>query len=59
MRDVNVREKERTMKKLLEANRALRDELKKESERYQALENKYKDILVKYKVLVAENSKNE
>lgn len=34
MRDVNVAEKERTMKKLLDANRALRDELKKESERY-------------------------
>ena len=58
MKDVNLAERDKTSKKLLEANRQLRDDLRKEVERYQALEGKYKDLLVKYNVLAKENAKN-
>ena len=58
MKDLNLAERDKTSKKLLEANRQLRDDLRKEVERYQALEGKYKDLLVKYNVLAKENAKN-
>ena len=58
MRDVNLDEKEKTVKKLIEANRQLREDLKKEADRYGLLEGKYKDILVKYNILAKENAKN-
>lgn len=59
MRDNKLGEREQTIKKLLEANRILREDQKKETERYTIIENKYKDILVKYKVLATENTKYE
>jgi len=58
MKDVNLDEKERTVKKLIDANRNLREDLKKESDRYSMLEGKYKDLLLKYNVLAKENAKN-
>lgn len=58
MKDVNLSEKDKTIKKLIEANRELREDLHRETDRYTLLENKYKDILVKYNVLAKENSKN-
>ena len=58
MKDVNLGEKDGTIKKLLDANRQLREDLKREEERYKLLEQKYKDILVKYNVLARENAKN-
>ena len=58
MKDVNVHEKDQTIKKILEANRQLREDLKRESERYSLLEGKYKDLLIKYNMLAKENAKN-
>ena len=58
MKDVNMSEKDKTIKKLIEANRELREDMHRETERYTLLENKYKDILVKYNVLAKENSKH-
>ncbi len=58
MKDVNVGEKDRTIKKLIDANRTLKEELDRESERFKILEDKYKDLLVKYNMLAKENAKN-
>lgn len=58
MRDLNMGEKDKTIKKLIESNRQLREDMRRESERYSLIENKYKDILVKYNVLAKENAKN-
>ena len=58
MKDVNMDEKERTIRKLIEANRQLREDLRRETERYGLIESKYKDLLVKYNVLAKENAKN-
>ncbi len=58
MKDVHVDEKDRTIKKLIEANRQLREDMKRETERYQLIESKYKDLLVKYNVLAKENARN-
>jgi hypothetical protein len=58
MKDVNLSEKEKTIKKLIEANRQLREDLRREAERYSLIEDKYKDLLVKYNVLAKENAKN-
>ena len=58
MKDVHMDEKERTIKKLIEANRQLREDLRRETERYGLIESKYKDLLVKYNVLAKENAKN-
>ena len=51
-------EKDKTVKKLIEANRQLREDMRKEVDRYSLLENKYKDLLVKYNMLAKENAKN-
>jgi len=58
MKDLNLAERDKTAKKLLEANRQLREDMRKEVERYQLLESKYKDLLVKYNMLAKENAKN-
>lgn len=41
MKDVNVGEKDKTIKKLVSANREMRDDLEREVERYRILEVKY------------------
>jgi hypothetical protein len=46
MKEVNLDERERTIKKLIEANKQLIANLKKETDRYTLLEEKYKDVLI-------------
>mmetsp|Transcript_5010 Transcript_5010/g.3651 ORF Transcript_5010/g.3651 Transcript_5010/m.3651 type:complete len:98 (+) Transcript_5010:1920-2213(+) len=58
MKDINVEEKDRTIKKLLESNKLLREDLAKEVERYSLLEKKYKELLVKYNVLCKDHAAN-
>lgn len=58
MKDVNIDSKDKNIKKLIEANKDLRDKLIAEVERYNLLESKYKDVLIKYNVLCKENDKN-
>ena len=48
MKEVNLDERERTIKKLIEANKHLRADLIKEIDRYTLLEDKYKDVLIQY-----------
>ena len=58
MKDVNIDSKDKNIKKLIEANKDLRDKLIAEVERYNFLESKYKDVLIKYNVMCKENDKN-
>ncbi len=51
MKEVNLDERERTIKKLIEANKQLRADLVKEIDRYTLLEEKYKDVLIQYQEL--------
>jgi hypothetical protein len=48
MKEVNLDERERTIKKLIDANKQLRADLVKEIDRYTLLEQKYKDLLIQY-----------
>ena len=57
MKDVNVGEKDKTIKTLIGANRQLKEELEKEMERFMVLENKHKELLVKFNMLAKENAK--
>ena len=52
-------EQERTMKKLIFANKQLREDLSREIERYNLLEEKFRDLLVKYNLTQKENEKNQ
>lgn len=54
---MNLEEKDKNVKKLLEANKDLREKLSNEVERYRLLEGKYKDLLVKYNVIAKEHAK--
>lgn len=57
MKDVSVGEKDATIRKLIGANRQLRDDLDREMERYGLLETKHKDLLGKFTALAKENAK--
>lgn len=59
MKEVNVDEKDRTIKKLIEANKQLREDLTREVDRYTLIEGKYRDMLSKYNIVAKENAKNE
>jgi len=59
MKEVNMDEQERTMKKLIMANKQLREDLSREIERYNLLEDKFRDLLVKYNLTQKENEKNQ
>lgn len=59
MKEVNMDEQERTMKKLIFANKQLRDDLSREIERYNLLEEKFRDLLVKYNLAQKQNEKNQ
>ena len=59
MKEVNLDERERTIKKLIEANKQLIANLKKETDRYTLLEEKYKDVLIQYQDLQKSNMRNE
>lgn len=58
MKEVNLDERERTIKKLIEANKQLREDLIREVDRYTLLEGKYKEMLSKYASVTQENAKN-
>ena len=47
------------MKKLIFANKQLREDLSREIERYNLLEQKFRDLLVKYNLTAKENEKNQ
>lgn len=51
VKDVNMGEKDQTIKKLHESYKIIKEDLRREGERYQLLEKKYKDLLIKYNVL--------
>lgn len=57
MKDVNLEEKDKNIRKMLEANKDLREKLSSEVERYKLLESKYKDLLIKYNVIAKEHAK--
>jgi hypothetical protein len=59
MKEINLDEKQRTIKKLIDANKQLREDMNKEQDRYYLLENKYKDTLIKFNISDQENAKNE
>lgn len=58
-RDVNLGEQDTTIKKLIFANKQLREDLQREIERYNLLQAKYTDLLVEHKVLDRVNEKNQ
>lgn len=59
MKEINLDEREKTIKKLIDANKQLREDMLRESDRYFVLEGKYKDVLVKLQQVSKENKKNE
>ena len=59
MKEVNNDEQEQTIRKLIFSNKQLREDMTREIERYNLLEGKFKDLLVKYNLLSKENSKNK
>ena len=59
MKEVNSEEQDRTLKKLILANKQLREDLSREIERYNLLEDKFRDLLVKYNLAQKENEKNQ
>lgn len=56
MKDIHLDDKDRNLKKMLEANRELREDLKRDAERYHLLEKKYKEVLIKYNHLAKETA---
>ena len=59
MKEVNLEERERTIKKLIEANKQLREDLGREVDRYILLEDRYKEVLLKLESISKENKRNE
>ena len=59
MKEVNSEEQEKTLKKLIFANKQLREDLSREIERYNLLEDKFRDLLVKYNLTQKENERNQ
>jgi len=59
MKEINLDEKQKTIKKLIDAHRNLQEDLHKEQDRYMLLEKKYKDVLVKFSISDQENARNE
>ncbi len=51
-------EKDRTIKKLIEANRTMKEELDREVERFVALEERYKELIMKYQMLAKDHARN-
>lgn len=59
MQEINVDEKDKTIKKLIFANKTLREDLQREIDRYTMLETKFKQMLVKYNIKARENDRNQ
>ena len=58
-RDVNLHEKTQTVKKLIQTNQMLRDDSVKQTEQFEHLQAKYKDLLVKFNILSKESLRNK
>ena len=52
-------EKDQTIKKLVFANKTLREDLAQEIERFNLLQAKFRDLLIKYNIASKENAKNQ
>ena len=52
-------EKDQTIKKLVFANKTLREDLAQEIERFNLLQSKFRDLLIKYNISSKENAKNQ
>ena len=59
MKEVNTEENERNLKKMIQANKHLREELNREIDRYNLLESKFRDLLMKYNSVSKENQSNK
>jgi hypothetical protein len=59
MKEVNLDVRERTIKKLIEANKQLREDLIREADRYVLLESRYRDVLVRYGIAAKDVQRNE
>ena len=59
MQDVKTSEKDLTIKKLIFANETLRKDLEREIERFDLLQGKYKDLLIKCNISSKENERNQ
>ena len=59
MKEVNLDERDSTIKKLIQANKQLREDMSREVDRYILLEDKYKETLMKYDGAARSNKRNE
>ena len=59
MADVKSGEKDATIKKLVFANKTLRQDLEQEIARFNLLQEKYKELLIKFNIQNRENIKNQ
>jgi predicted nuclease with TOPRIM domain len=59
MKEINLDEKDNTIKKLIQANKQLREDLGREVDRYILLEDKFNEVLIKYETISKSNAKNE
>lgn len=57
--DLRSTEKDTTIKKLIFANKTLREDLQQEIDRFNLLQDKYKELLIKYNVISKENQRNQ
>ena len=58
-REFEFKEQERTIKKLIEANKHIREDLQRECDRYTILEARYKEVLYQLSNVTIENQRNE
>ena len=59
MKEINLDEKDNTIKKLIQANKQLREDLGREVDRYIMLEERYNECMIKYETMTKSNAKNE
>ena len=59
MADVKSGEKDATIKKLVFANKTLRQDLEQEIARFNLLQEKYKELLIKFNIQNREDIKNQ
>jgi chromosome segregation ATPase len=59
MKEVNLDERDQTIKKLIQANKQLREDLSREVDRYILLEDKYKEVVMKFETISKSNKRNE
>ena len=59
MKEINLEERDGTIKKLIQANKQLREDLQREVDRYILLEDKYREVLLKFENATKSNKRNE